>query len=88
MKHLRSLTATAATFALALSAQAHPGHALGDHGALHAVTSPYHLSILAAGGAVLWFAARFVQRQLPRRVLQIAGVSALCAAAVLWGVRA
>jgi len=88
MKQLRFLTATAATLALALSAQAHPGHALGDHGALHAVTSPYHLSILAVGGAVLWFAARFVQRHLPRRALQFTGLATILAAAVLWGVRA
>lgn len=88
MKQLRSLTAIATTFALALSAQAHPGHSLGDHGALHAVTSPYHLAILAVSGAALWFAGRFVQRNVPRRVLQFTGIAALLAAAVLWGVRA
>ena len=88
MKQLRSLTATAATFALALSAQAHPGHSLGDHGALHAVTSPYHLAILAVSGAALWFAGRFVQRHLPRRALQFTGLATILAAAVLWGVRA
>ena len=88
MKQLRSLTVTAATFALALSAQAHPGHSLGDHGALHAVTSPYHLAILAASGAALWFAGRLVQRALPRRALQFTGGAALVTAAVLWGVGA
>ena len=88
MKQLRFLTATAATFALALSAQAHPGHALADHGALHAVTSPYHLAILAVSGATLWFAGRLVQRALPRRALQITGGAALVTAAVLWGVGA
>ena len=88
MKQLRSLTVAAATFALALCAQAHPGHSLGDHGALHAVASPYHLAILAASGAALWFAGRFVQRHLPRRALQFTGLATILAAAVLWGVRA
>ena len=88
MKQLRSLTVAAATFTLALSAQAHPGHAIGDHGALHAVTSPYHLAILAVSGAALWFAGRFVQRHLPRRALQFTGLATILAAAVLWGVRA
>ena len=87
MKPFRSLTATTATFAFALCAQAHPGHALGDHGALHVATSPYHLAILAAGGAALWFTARFIKNRLPRRALQTFGVLAVAAAGVLWGIR-
>lgn len=88
MKHFRSLTGATVTLALAVSAQAHPGHGLGDHGALHAVTSPHHLAVLALCGAGLWFGARFVQRRASRRLLQITGGVALLAAGVLLGVRA
>jgi hypothetical protein len=70
-----------------ISASAHPGHSLGEHGATHIVTSPYHLTVLALGGAVLWLAGRLVQRQLPRRLLQSAGIAAVLTAALIWGVR-
>ena len=68
-------------------AQAHPGHSLHDASATHILTSPYHLAILASGGALLWFAARFIQRRLPRRLLQGAGLVAIATATVLWGLR-
>jgi len=72
----------------AISVSAHPGHGLGEHGAMHILSSPYHLAALALGGIALWLIGRFVQRQLPRRLLQGAGVLALLASAVLWGLRA
>jgi hypothetical protein len=71
----------------AISASAHPGHRLGEHGATHIVSSPYHLAMLALGGAMLWLTGRFVQRQLPRRFLQGAGIAAVLTAALIWGVR-
>jgi hypothetical protein len=70
------------------AAQAHPGHRLGDHGALHVVSSPYHLIVLALIGASLFVASRFVHRRAPRRLMQGAGVAALVAMAALWGLRA
>jgi hypothetical protein len=73
---------------LALAAQAHPGHDLRDASPQHLLTSPDHLALLALGGLALWLAGRFVPRQLPRRLLQGAGLTALLGAAVLWGVRA
>jgi hypothetical protein len=73
MKLLRPWSGCAATLALALSAPAHPGHGLSEQGALHLVTSPDHLAILALGGGVLWLGARFVHRRVPRRLL-LAGV--------------
>jgi len=85
---LRPALSTVA-FALATGlAQAHPGHALHDAGPSHLLTSPDHLAVLALGGAAAWFGARWVERRLPRRLLQILGVVAMSAAAVLWGIRA
>lgn len=81
MKIIRLLLPLLAT----LSAHAHPGHGLGEHGAAHVMTSPYHLAILAGTGLALWFGARFVQSQLPRRILQTAGVVAVLTAAAIWG---
>ena len=68
-------------------AHAHPGHDLREASASHLLTSPDHLAMLASSGLILWFAASWVQRRLPRRLLQFAGVAALAAAAVLWGAR-
>ena len=74
--------------ALALTAEAHPGHDIRDASPQHLLTSPDHLAVLALGGAALWFAGRFVQRQLPRQLLQGSGLAAVLAAGVLWGFRA
>ncbi len=71
----------------ALSAQAHPGHSLGEHGAAHVITSPYHLAILAGVGAALWFGGRFAQTQLARRVIQGTGIAAVLLAALIAGSR-
>ena len=88
-KSLLRLALSTATFALATGlAQAHPGHALPDASSAHLLTSPDHLAVLAVGGAAAWFGARWIERRLPRRLLQIFGVAAVTAAAVLWGIRA
>jgi hypothetical protein len=85
---LRTVAPTALVEVLASGvAQAHPGHSLHDATVSHVLTSPYHLAVLALGGVALWFAGRFVQRQLPRLLLQGAGVVAILSAAVIWGVR-
>jgi uncharacterized membrane protein YfcA len=68
-------------------ASAHPGHSLGDANAQHLLTSPDHLAVLALGGLGLWFAARLVQRRVPRQLLQGFGLLALLAAVVLRGIR-
>lgn len=84
----RSTLATAAVLTLGVaSVHAHPGHGLHEAGALHVLSSPYHLAMLALGGAVLLFAGRFVERRWPRRALQGAGLIALGFAPVLWGLR-
>ena len=79
---------SSALTALALTAQAHPGHDLRDATPQHLLTSPDHLAVLALGGVALWFAGRLAQRQMPRRILQCTGGVALLASAVLWGLRA
>jgi len=78
----------AALFALSASPlHAHPGHPIGDQGVSHVISSPYHLSILAALGLALWLGAWFVQRQGARRLLQAGGIAALLVAFVLLGLR-
>lgn len=68
-----------------MAASAHPGHDLTESSATHILTSPYHIMVLALGGAVLWFAGTQVQRRLPARVLSALGVVMLVGAVVLWG---
>ena len=66
-------------------AQAHPGHSLFGATPIHLLTSPDHFLVLAMTGTLLLFGAKFVQRRLPRRLVQGAGVFALGGAAVVWG---
>jgi hypothetical protein len=68
-----------------MAASAHPGHDLTESSATHILTSPYHIMVLALGGAVLWFAGTQVQRRLPARVLSALGVVMMAGAVVLWG---
>jgi len=86
--NLRSRALILGYWLSAISVSAHPGHGLGEQGVMHILSSPYHLAALALGGITLWLIGRFVQRQLPRRLLQGAGVAALVASTVLWGLRA
>jgi len=69
-------------------AQAHPGHGVSDVSATHLLTSPDHFLVLATSGVLLVFGARLVQRRLPRRLLQGAGVVTLAGAAVIWSLYA
>jgi hypothetical protein len=86
--NLRSAALAIGCLLSAIAASAHPGHDLRDATPQHLLTSPDHLVVLALGGAALWLAGRFVQRQLPRCLLQGAGFAALLASAVLWSLRA
>jgi hypothetical protein len=71
--------------AAAVTAHAHPGHALSDASAQHVLTSPNHLAVLALSGLVLWTAGGLLHRRAARRVFQIGGAFAVATAAVLWG---
>ena len=77
-----------ALLATSLSARAHPGHSLHDASTAHLLTSPNHLAVLALGGVVFFTAGYFIQRRLPRRLLQGCGLAAVLAAVVGWGLRA
>ena len=81
----RALAVATLLLLVSASAQAHPGHGLLDHGAEHAITSPYHAGMLAAIGVGCWLAARFAaHRTVARRLFQWAGATALLAAVALW----
>lgn len=81
----RALAVVIQLFLVATCVQAHPGHGLLDHGAKHAMASPYHVGVLAAIGVGCWLAARFAARSAGfKRLLRWAGVTALLAAAAFW----
>jgi uncharacterized membrane protein len=82
---LRPLAAALAFALGAVIAQAHPGHGIQDASTTHLLTSPYHLVVLAICGTSFLIVACFVQRRMPRRLLQAAGLVALAASTVLWG---
>lgn len=77
--------ATLSASFVTLAAQAHPGHSLGDAGAAHMVTSPYHLSTLAATGAVLWIVGSRLQRPRPAQWLRAGGALLVVVAGVWTG---
>jgi len=86
---MRTSIAAALLTALASGvAQAHPGHGLHEASASHVLTSPYHLAVLALSGATIWFSARWVERRLPRRLLQSIGIAAVMTAALFPFIRA
>ena len=88
MKRISSIAITATILVcFVLSAAAHPGHSLGEHGPLHVITSPYHLAMLAFAGGAFLIASRFVHHRLPRWLLQGAGLAAFLAGAIIWGIR-
>jgi hypothetical protein len=68
-----------------LSAGAHPGHGLGEHGLGHVLASPYHLAVLGLAGAGLGFASCFVRGDPGRRLLRLGGAVAVGIALIGWG---
>ena len=96
MTHFQSVAANTcwsprflAPFALfaTLPAKAHPGHGFGEQAAAHIITSPYQLTTFAAVGAAWYFGARFVQPQIPRRILQSVGIVTVLTAVAMIGSR-
>jgi hypothetical protein len=78
----------AALAAMAATAQAHPGHSLFEHGGTHAITSPFHLLILAATGVTVIGAAQLIRSPRWRNATRAIGAACLAAAmAMLLGVR-
>lgn len=70
---------------LPLAASAHPGHDITQASATHILTSPYHIMMLALGGAAFWWAGTQVQRRVPARVLSGVGLLMMVGAVLLWG---
>lgn len=79
------LILAAAGVASAATLQAHPGHSLLEEGAQHALTSPFHLTVLALLGVGLFAGAHLTQKAMPRRAMRAIGVFAVVVSAVLWG---
>lgn len=69
----------------ALNVHAHPGHDLVSHGWLHAITSPFHLAIMACSGLVALALAQVVRKPMAAKGLRFVGISVLLLAAVLFG---
>lgn len=67
------------------SVSAHPGHGLGERGALHVVTSPFHVATLLCLGAAFWVAGGLATRSSVRRRLATLGTMSVGAAGVVWG---
>lgn len=81
----RALVVAIQLLLVATCVQAHAGHGLLDHGAKHAMTSPYHVGVLAAIGVGCWVAARFGTRSaMFKRLLRWVGAIALLGAAAFW----
>jgi hypothetical protein len=86
MKHLRSGVPILAIGYLlsAISAAAHPGHSLFERGPAHALTSPFHLLVLALIGSGLLLVARFVRSPKIQRLADVTGSAAVLLSALVW----
>ncbi len=68
----------------AISAIAHPGHDLFDQGATHALTSPFHLSVLAIIGAASFLAAQVMRSPKVQQSMRWGGVAMILLSLLLW----
>jgi hypothetical protein len=84
-KHLCPLLLGAFFSFLLPSVQAHPGHGLTEGGAVHWLTSPDHLAVLALAGVCAWGIGGFLRNRPFRKTLQYGGLGALALAVMLWG---
>ncbi|HAM73724.1 MAG TPA: hypothetical protein DCM86_18980 [Verrucomicrobiales bacterium] len=67
----------------ALSATAHPGHALAGEGLEHVLRSPYHLTLLVTGGTALMWISRLTRHPDVRSTAQAMGGALILLAALL-----
>lgn len=82
--HSRVLAWTLLLISAIVSAQAHPGHGLLDHGVAHLAASPFHALVLTAFGAGAFALAQALRHATARRCLRITGAVSLALAAALW----
>lgn len=62
---------------------AHPGHSHFSEGIGHALSSGFHVGVMAAVGLLLSIGATFVRHQLAARRLRLAGVTLLLGAGLM-----
>lgn len=72
-----------AGLALTTSAQAHPGHSLGDHGIAHILGSPNHMALLVTLSLAATAGAMLTKRLVAKRALHALGVTSALGALVL-----
>ena len=89
MKHVRSGAFVFSILAIgyllsAISSDAHPGHDLFERGAAHALTSPFHLLVLALIGAGLFLAAKFIRSPKIQILARVTGVATVLLSILAW----
>jgi hypothetical protein len=85
---IRAKLAAVAAAAMAVSAQAHPGHGPLSEGAAHFFSSPYHVIPPVLCGVALFMAGSYLKQSKARIVLRAAGTVIALGAVALWGVGA
>jgi hypothetical protein len=85
---IRVRLAAMAAAAMAVSAQAHPGHGPLSQGGAHFFSSPYHVIPPVLCGTALWIAASYLKQPKPRKALQTIGTVVALGALALWGIGA
>ena len=78
----------AAAAAMAVSAQAHPGHGPLSEGAAHFFSSPSHTIPVALSGLALWIAGSYLKQPKARKALRTIGTVVALGALALWGIGA
>jgi hypothetical protein len=84
---IRVRLAAVAAAAMAITAQAHPGHGALSDGAAHFFSSPYHVIPPALCGAALWIAGSFLKQPKARAAMRTAG-TVIALGALAFGIAA
>ena len=74
--------------AMAVSAQAHPGHGPLSQGAAHFFSSPYHVIPPVLCGAAMWIAGSYLKQPKARAAMRSIGSVIALGALALWGIGA
>jgi hypothetical protein len=69
MRALRFFSVAALALSV-LPAGAHPGHGLFEYGAMHQLTSPFHVAMAAAAALVFFSLGLFVRQPVRRKQLR------------------
>lgn len=66
------------------TAQAHPGHDLFNQSATHALTSPFHLIVLALIGAAFFLAAKLARSPKVQQSMRAGGAALILLSLLVW----